>query len=139
MYILVWLLILIPSAFGSSLESTYLQALSRAPDGSSVAQLLKAYEQLKVARTACKIQLRAATIPVACYQTLALETNLRLHKPPRERQALLLRLDSLCQQAALSLAVQSATPPFVSKNCRQWMLRAGEVARYRQHTTGSAE
>jgi hypothetical protein len=139
MYILIWLLTLSTNAFPLSLESTYLRALSSARDSTSVEHLLRAYEQLKIARTACKIQLTATAVPVACYQTLALENNLKLHKSPRDQQALVLHLDSLCQQATLSLTIQPTAPTYVSNRCRQWLQRAGEIARYRQTSARSVE
>lgn len=139
MYILIWLLTLSANAFPLSLESTYLQALSSARDSTSVEHLLRAYEQLKIARTACKIQLKATAVPVACYQTLALENNLKLHKSPRDQRALVLQLDSLCQRATLSLTIQPTAPTYVSIRCRQWLQRAGEIARYRQTYARSQE
>lgn len=122
-----------------TLETTYLWRLSQTREPRQIDQLTRQYADLKVARTACRIQLHEHTVPSACYESLRLETALGLHPKTTEKMRLLRHLDDLCRNAAAALRIGSLNVAPTSTTCAREVQRARMVQEYRQEDVRSAE
>lgn len=110
----------------------------RARSRQEVDHIVASQTQVREARTACRIQLRAKFIPTACYETLALETQLGLHAIGVERRRLLAELDTACEQAAnrreqARLAFSGAEQKLLSPTCRHLVRQGMQIQAYREH------
>lgn len=131
------LLILLP--LGAAAETPgYTQRLSRARSAREITELRRQYEELKIARGACKLQLRSKSVPVACYETLTLEKKWGLHPRAAGRENLRARLDEMCARAAHELRVTVPVEPGspVSPACRKEIARALAIREYRDKDPG---
>lgn len=121
------------SAFAETLESRFLEQLTRAHSSAAVDHLKNTYEELKVARGACKIQLSERTPPSACYASLRLENSLGINATHAQKAKLLSRLDSLCASATLKLRVSKEQNDLgVSNACARHIREARAIQEYRQ-------
>jgi hypothetical protein len=111
----------------ASVDADYGRSLARARRPEDIRRATADFERLKVAREACRLQLRARSAPLACYEALALEN-------PKRRRELLVKLDGLCAESAALLKVPrvSASESAVSPKCRKFLTEAREIRKYRE-------
>ena len=128
-----------PALWAETLESHFLYSLSHARSSAEVERFQLAYEQLKVTRTACHIQLTEHSVPVACYESLSLEDRLSFHDSLRSREDRLRQLDALCRLAAqkLTLAVKDSPSLSLSKPCAKMIQEAREIRAYHDEDSGT--
>jgi hypothetical protein len=111
----------------ASVDADYALSLARARRPADIRRATENFERLKVARAACRLQLRARSAPLACYEALALEN-------PRRRRELREKLDGLCAESAALLKVPraEASESAVSPKCRKFLSEAREIRKYRE-------
>jgi hypothetical protein len=122
-----------PSAAALTLEGEYARRLERAHTAGEIDRLNATYDEIRVLRLACGVQLRAKRAPLSCYEALRLETEWALHGSG-ERATLQHRLDERCRSAAQALRVPVAgddSLPAVSAPCREEVRRARRIQAYR--------
>ena len=128
----IWWVIFFHSIAGAApLESHYLAYIASARDPRAVEHLMAQYEELKITRAACRIQLRDQNVPTACYLALRLENNLHMHPTEMKTGLLRAQLDSRCRQAALTADIPPATDEAVSPACAKWLREARAIVAYR--------
>lgn len=106
--------------------------IAKAKSSRDIRTAQKAYEDLKVARLACQIQLRATKIPFSCYQTLELERKMGIYSSKITRAQILQKLDAHCLKVASNLQVGDFPINTVSPTCRAKVALAQRIQRYRQ-------
>jgi hypothetical protein len=115
--------------WAANLESQYLTSLARARTGIEIERLRHEYSRLKVAQTACRIQLHEKTVPVSCYEAVELESAAA---PRAEKVARLIHLDRLCAAAAARSGYKSKVlSPSVSRACAKKIAEARAIQNYR--------
>ncbi len=119
----------------TSLEHDHVRRLARARTPAAVAKAVADFENLKVARAACRIQVREKRLPLACYEALNLEIRqgLRPARPDSGRRGVLHRLDELCRETAAALTVPElpVSPHETSPACRKYLAEARSIRNYR--------
>lgn len=121
------------AATASTLDQNYVRNLTRARTPAAVAQATADFEDLKVARAACRIQVQRKHVPVACYETLNLEIRQGLRPDGLDRRRILGRLDELCRDsaAALNVSDQTSSGARTSTVCRKSLAEARAIRNYR--------
>jgi hypothetical protein len=114
-----------------TLEQKVLTELSAARSPAEVEEIRGFFERLRIARTACQIQLDGDMVPSVCYRVLQLELRLGLHKSPREQTRLKAHLDQLCAKASAKLNIESISFESVSPECRKKIAEAQKIQAYR--------
>lgn len=126
---LILALLWIAHTHAESVESRYLQLLAHAQTQQQTESFTEAYQRLRIAHTACQIQLREQTAPLACYEVLALEK-------PKGMQDQIGRLDLLCDEATRKLRVHAThSEPYISKHCLKSLAAAQVIQAYREQET----
>lgn len=123
-----------------SLESRYMEKISRARSPAEVTRLTKAYSDLKEARTACRIQLRRKTLPSACYDSLKGEIQLGMHASSGEKKRLMEKLDEKCAETASTIYLQGEAAPRISgisAFCARKVSEARRIQAYRDDNRGN--
>lgn len=120
----------------ATLERLYVDRLAERRTGKEVHELRKEFEDLKIARAACRLQIRQNKVPEACYETLGLETRWGLHPSERSRAKLRAELDEICRKAANELRVGRHSLNAVSPACRREIAKAREIQEYRDAGSG---
>jgi len=123
----VWVLSSV-SARAEALDSAAAGRMMRAKTLHEVERVERELEAIRVARLACRIQLREKSVPAQCYRALQLERAWNLHPSPAELRGLTARLDRRCAE---SRADAVAATQFLSPSCRRHVLRAQELQSYR--------
>jgi hypothetical protein len=126
----MWFVYYICSAWGDPLAMRTLADLARARSRAEAEAAWSAYERLRVARSACEIQLHERSVPAACYETLALESASGL-VDARERDRRRQDLDRRCARAAQRLNVHAEDSGSVSGECARAVKEAREIQAYR--------
>ncbi len=113
-----------------SADALFVQKLNRARKPSEIQKLKTEFEDLKVARRACRLQMQARVIPVACFEALKREESWGLAKNARSMRP---KLDALCEEAARELrgSVASIDERAVSPACRVSLQAARRIEHYR--------
>ena len=124
-------------AGAATLESHYLHALANARNSQEVEKHQEAYETLKIAQLACRIQLREEQIPFCCYEAEQLARRAGWREDPAAAARRLAQLDQLCGRAAAQLKVSATLPEVVSKTCKQKIRAAQRIRAYREEETPS--
>lgn len=120
-FILAMIFFSLGEASGSTMDQLFLRKMNRARTPSEITLLKSEFDSLKVARRACKIQLREGDLPSACYEALKLEQNWGI---PHSKHAVLTKLDQLCTESSRQLRVSakmseiSALSPACRRNAR---------------------
>lgn len=109
-----------------------------AQDAQAIDKMILRSEQLRVARTACRIQLRRKIVPTACYEVLRLEIRDGLHPRASDRARLTTRLDGLCAAAAERLQVTTENF-WTSRTCQNAMTQARRIQAYRRSPSDWSE
>jgi|GEM_PF-5281343 len=127
-------MVITPSAKALSAEEQYARAISRARSPSEIGAAAKAFDEIRLARAACRIQLREQSAPLACYETLWLEVRNGLHSSPMERKQLISRLDQICAKASTALKIPRHLkfPLGISSTCQKDIRTAVEIQKYRE-------
>lgn len=120
------LFVVVSSAGADSLESRFLQRLSRAQSSAQASAAAAEYDKFKIARVACAIELKEKLVPKSCYELLQLESPLPAERRDRER-----RLDQLCRSAARDFKVPDHDGAALSPACAAWVKEAREIRAYR--------
>jgi hypothetical protein len=131
--ILGYILFCLPIVQAAS-DQDLVRALARARSSAELRRVTGLYEELKIARAACRLQLRAKSTPFACYESLQLEIRRGYHSSISERRHLTERLDKLCEDAAVGLIVprEPAADPILSPKCRKFLREARAIRNYRE-------
>lgn len=131
----------IPTTAFAHLDADYVQRLSRARSAPEIRHLQSAFTELRIARAACRLQVRQKILPVACYDSLAAEIHWGLHPQTVKQKKLRQDLDQLCVRAAESLRVPRSLPSLrkVSALCRAHLARAQEIQKYRTQQSNWSE
>jgi hypothetical protein len=130
----LWLALLVlhaPCTSAETLESRALKAVLQARTPTEAIRVQAWYEELKVTRTACRIQLRERIVPSACYAVLEQERKLGLSSAAQARQQVG-RLNSLCRSASARLQVPTFVPKGVPRACAHWVAEAVRINDYRR-------
>ncbi len=128
-FIYVWL----PYAYAGD----YAQELLRARSAAEVRKATNDFEALAVARLACRMQLKKASIPSACYEVLRIETSRGVHSRAAQTR-LLAKLDEFCERAAGQLS-SAADRAQISPRCRRYVQSADLIREYREKGPGWSE
>lgn len=145
LYILVSILILLSllalnrTSHADSLEHHILAQLSSARSIAEIESIRSYFDRLRIARTACQIQLKSEMVPSTCYRALQLEREIGLHKDPHEKLRLETRLDNFCIRAANKLHIESAAIQDVSPTCRRKVIEAQRIQAYRENSGANFE
>jgi hypothetical protein len=118
-------------ALGGTVD--YAERLSRAKSASEVRDLARFYEELQIARRACRLQLQNKIAPLACYESLQLEVRWGIHPRKTEQFRLREKLDRLCAEAAQHLRAPRRMPSYISARCREEIEQAQNVMSYREN------
>jgi tRNA nucleotidyltransferase/poly(A) polymerase len=130
-YILIFCFTLPLPARALDLEVEYLRSLSHARSNTEVEKLQQSYRQLKIAQTACAIQLKEEILPFTCYEAMDLETRLNMKHSKAKAMAKTHRLDRLCAIAAEKFRLPPNAPA-VSEKCAQDIQSARAIQIYRE-------
>ncbi|MGZ3722538.1 MAG: hypothetical protein ACXVA9_06390 [Bdellovibrionales bacterium] len=117
--------------WAANLEDHYLKSLARARSGVEVEQLSAEYSRLKVAQTACRIQLHEQNVPVSCYEAVELESKLDRGADKGAQNRRIQHLDRLCSSAAANLRFNNETAA-VSSACAKNIVSARAIQNYRE-------
>lgn len=125
-------------AVGATLDQDYVRRLTRVHSTAELERAKSEFEDLKVARTACRMQIYASQLPAACYESLDLEIRWGLHPAATDRRRILTRLDNLCEESAAALKIprDSHILSKISLHCRLNIKRAREIQEYRRTKRG---
>lgn len=110
-----------------SLETSVARKIAEAKTPAALETVTASAEELRVARLACRIQLRRAQVPDTCYRAIRLEKAFRLNQGDT-----LAQLDRRCEAAAKKMsrltpvALRDLTP-----KCRAQVLKARELLAYK--------
>ncbi len=132
----VWLLV-IACAFAAdaradSLAEAAVRRMDSAKNSSSVTKIQSAFDEIRIARLACQVQLKEKIIPYACYQALRLENGWNLHQDKNQLRQLQLRIDRRCASAAERMrGLTSVDLRLVSSACRLNVKKARELSAYK--------
>lgn len=111
-----------------TLDQIEIKKISRAKSAVEIEQIRSDSEKIRIARLACKIQMRSRVIPESCYQALALEEKFGL----RQNRDLITRLDQKCVGAAQRLhKILVSNLKNLSPTCRSSVVRAQELMAYK--------
>lgn len=111
-------------------DDQYLKSLTRARSGAEVERLNSEYSRLKIAQTACRIELKERNVPVSCYEAVEMESKMDRSSDSGEKIRRILHLDRLCASAASSLRVTGETSA-VSSACAKNIASARAIQNYR--------
>lgn len=121
-----------PQSHAESLESLAVKKLSHARTSREVEAIERSVEELRVARMACEIQIRAQSIPSVCYRALKIEAAWGLHPDSKQTRALVARMDRLCARNAKSLKeIPQSTSAELTAECRKNVEKARELLAYK--------
>lgn len=139
-FVLSWLILEASLANGRAHLDAF-QELAHAKSASEVSRVVAAFEELKISRAACRIQLKQKKVPVACYESLSLEIKKGLHPRSVKQTQLLARLDEICAESAQKFQIPRELPPTlaVSVKCRNHIAEALEIRRYREQSPAWSE
>jgi hypothetical protein len=118
------------------LENQVLEQLTQARSARDVDNLKQYFEQMRIARKACQIQLREGSVPASCYHVLELERSLGLHSSKYDRARLLQKLDDRCSEATSKLAIGPVALAGLSPACRRKVTAAMAIQAYRESGRG---
>ncbi len=126
---MIWLTTLITNhALALTLEQMTVKKISAAHSVAEVQLTHDRAENIRVARLACKLQLRDKMIPESCYRALKLEAAFGL-TVSKHLQA---RLDRKCEMAARTLShIPKLEIKALSRSCRDFVDRARELLAYK--------
>jgi hypothetical protein len=116
------------SGLAESLETHYLARVAQARSPRQVEEFKSAYERLRIARTACQIQLSEHSMPLSCYEWLHFTSQLDFKEPGLVS---LSQLDRLCAMAANDLRVEGEDSPYLSPGCAQKLREFRAIQAYR--------
>lgn len=122
------------NAQATLLESELVKRMSRAKNKAEISRLQSDFEALKIARGACRIQLRAGAAPLACFESLEREISWGLHPNAAKGRELRVKLENLCEKAAHELKIPREIPSdaSVSLKCRAQLAEARRVLIYKE-------
>ena len=118
-------------AQATTADGVFWQKLNRARTPTEIRGLQIQFEDLRVARRACAIQMRSHAIPSACFEALARESKWGL---AANAKTMLAKLNSICDEAALALRepLEIIDARGLSPECRKSVLKARQIDRYRR-------
>jgi hypothetical protein len=111
--------------------------INRAKSSARIAQIQKEWEELRIARKACRLQLQARDAPTECYSALENERRWGISHSARNWRTTRQKLDRLCEQAARELRIPKRTPEkarIISSTCLKHMSAAREIQEYRSQS-----
>lgn len=131
---MILLLIMALAAGARTLDQDFARRLTRTRSVHEIEKLRRDFESLRIARAACRLQLRDLTLPTACYESLHLETAWGLHPRSTERQNLRRKLDEICARISTDLKVHRdpGRDAFLSSECRKRVNEARAVLIYKE-------
>ncbi len=110
-------------------DTIFVQKLARARGTAEIRALEREFEDLKVARRACRMQIDARIAPLTCYDALTRERKWNLIARPGPTRD---QLDLLCVRAAHELRLPSAyESDGLSATCKRALSRARRIVEYR--------
>lgn len=117
-------------ASGGTLDQLFLRKMNHARTPSAINRIKSEFDSLKIARRACKIQLREGDLPSACYEALKLEQDWGV---THSRRAALTKLDQLCAESSRQLRVSAklSETSALSPPCRRDTRAALSILDYR--------
>lgn len=137
-----WILFFSMSAFGQivteqRIQEKFVALLAQARSPQEIERIQSEFDELKIARTACKLQIQSETIPVACYDSLFLHERWRLSPSAELKTSFVQQMDELCVERAARLAVHPSalSMPYISSKCREQLITAREIQSYREKRT----
>lgn len=128
MIALIYYIVISAHASAATAERQYAESLLRAKSTAEVERVSAAFDELRLSRLACHIQLRERAVPVSCYQALHLENRAHLHSAAQSR-SLLLKLDKLCLEVHGGAGLPER--PDVSPTCARHVALLRKVENYR--------
>jgi hypothetical protein len=113
-----------------SADAVFVRKLNRAHSTAEIRNLQTEFEDLKIARRACRLQMQSRWIPSACFEALHRESRWGLSSNAKELKA---KLDSLCEEAARELRAPlgSVDERSLSVSCRESLRAARRIESYR--------
>jgi hypothetical protein len=134
------LLFLTTNAHATDLESRYLLRLRHLHQAEQIERLGESYNQVRTLRLACRLQIHAHTVPLACYETLQAEAEWQL-RPKSAAHQLQVELDERCRKAARGLHLPAAEADLkaASSFCRAQVREGRAIERYRQGENSTPE
>lgn len=127
----VSLLALLGMLHATDLEQNLVERLSRARSGAEARAMLADFRDLRVARKACRIELRSRSIPTSCFEALRLERAWGVGQERAEHVRR--RLDDHCR-ALSTLELGTVRSEGLSGPCLTAARRARELRTYRDET-----
>jgi len=125
------------SSNAQTLSQTFAHKLSHARSENEIRSLSREYQELRLAREACRLQIETQEAPLSCYESLTREKKWQLITRI-DAEKLQQRLDQRCSFAASNLYIPNSESPgdqFLSLSCRRDVRRAQKHRRYRQGAT----
>ena len=132
MIFLILILAAVPGAF--ALEAEYARQLLKAHSPNEITQLRADYNEIIIARAACRLQLQRKAVPVACFKAMNAEARWGLPGDSRKKRRRIEHLNRLCRQASADLhgsPLPSKDLEEVSSDCLQNLDRARARRDYR--------
>jgi hypothetical protein len=134
---MIHLMLLYIVAFGSraeplNLEQEYLRKLNHSHSARSVDLLQSTFEQIRMLRLACHLQLESSLVPTSCFEVLHFEERWGL-RSRRERERAVQDLDERCRKAAQGLRLPSSisSTSELTKSCLHYVEEARAIQAYR--------
>ena len=116
-----------PWARADDLERIFLREMTHARSPAALEQARADYTELKIARSACHLQLATHSVPAACYEQAHLEARFG-HAPVPARMA---KLDRLCARAS-EAHVYAGDLGQVSSACAASVRLSRQIQAYRR-------
>jgi hypothetical protein len=132
-YSLVFLAVILVSprsGQAEALSSLTLKKMIKAKNAQDLDQIVRGFDDLRILRMACDLQLKSKTVPASCYQALALEKKWGLSSPAKTAQ-MRERIDQRCAEAAEKFSgLDGLDRSSLSSSCRLAVARAKELRQY---------
>ncbi len=118
-------------ANAQGLDEALIRRLASASSAAQVRRLEEQADALRVARLACRIQLRERRIPAACYSALKLERNFGLASGRGTERELDRKCESGSRRLKSPIRIEMSA---LSRSCRDSVRRALELLAYKLET-----
>jgi hypothetical protein len=119
-------------ARAEALSTAALRKMAGAKTAGDIEKIRNAFDDLRILRMACDLQLKERSIPTACYQALELEQKWGLSSKSHAAR-IRVRIDRRCADAARRFqGLASPLSKDVSTKCRTSVARAKELKEYQQ-------
>lgn len=122
-------LLLLTCAQAQTLDASYLASLHNAKSVEQIRKMQQRHFELKIARRACRAQIKDGSVPLTCYLALTLERRLT----GKRTSHLLNDLDERCRRSteAFRFSLSERDDVYASSRCRGFLGAARRIQRYR--------